>query len=81
MARTAKEERDEDPVLIEESAEAPREAARDNRRKGPPRDGKQFVRDERGPRGPRGPRKGAAPHGGGKGKPGGGRKGPRSNQY
>ena len=77
--RTAKEERDEDPVLIEESAEAPREVARENRRKGPPpRDGKPFVRDERGPRGPRGPHKGGPK--GGKGKPGG-RKGPRGNQY
>ena len=77
--RTAKEERDEDPILIEESAEAPREVARENRRKGPPlRDGKPFVRDERGPRGPRGPHKGGPK--GGKGKPGG-RKGPRGTQY
>ncbi|QZP09240.1 DEAD/DEAH box helicase [Caenibius sp. WL] len=78
VRRTAKEERDEDPILIEESAEAPREVARENRRKGPPRDGKQFVRDERGLRGPRGPYKGGPK--GGKGKPGG-RKGPRADQY
>ena len=81
LERTAKDEREEDAVLIEQSAEAPRDVARGNRRQhngaGGGKPGREFVRDERGPRGPRPPRKGP-PKGGPKGKPH--RKGPR-DQY
>ncbi|AZI34984.1 DEAD/DEAH box helicase [Caenibius tardaugens] len=86
VKRTAKEEREDDPVRIEESAEAPRDVARTNRKHdGKPNSGREFVRDERAPRGARPPRKGPpkgpykGPPKGGKGKPG--RKGPRPGQY